>query len=125
MLLKGDNGWVEHKENGILYCLDVTCCMFSSGNVTEKARMGQQQCKGETIVDLFTGIGYYTLPLLVHAGMQPPFTVPDQLPLLKFRLKSCVPKVRSLGSVGDFYSNLDIGRPILAPLQVNHAHEVH
>lgn len=79
MLLKGDNGWVEHKENGILYCLDVTRCMFSSGNVTEKARMGRLQCKGETIVDLFTGIGYYTLPLLVHAGMQSPFIVPNRL----------------------------------------------
>ena len=69
MLLKGSNGWVNHKENGILFCLDITRCMFSSGNVTEKARMGRLQCTGETVVDLFAGIGYYTLPLLVHAGM--------------------------------------------------------
>jgi tRNA G37 N-methylase Trm5 len=69
VLLKGSNGWVEHKENGILYCLDITRCMFSSGNVTEKARMGRLQCARETVVDLFAGIGYYTLPLLVHAGM--------------------------------------------------------
>lgn len=68
MLLKGKDGWVEHRENGILYCLDVTRCMFSSGNVTEKARMGRLACGGETVVDLFAGIGYHTLPLLVHAG---------------------------------------------------------
>lgn len=68
VLLKGKDGWVEHRENGILYCLDVTRCMFSSGNVTEKARMGRLACCGETVVDLFAGIGYYTLPLLVHAG---------------------------------------------------------
>ena len=67
-LLKGKTGWVEHRENGILYCLDVTRCMFSSGNVTEKARMGRLACCGEIVVDLFAGIGYYTLPLLVHAG---------------------------------------------------------
>lgn len=75
ILLKGGSGWVEHRENGILYCLDVTRCMFSSGNVTEKARMGSLQCRGETAVDLFAGIGYYTLPLLVHAGEQLPLTV--------------------------------------------------
>ena len=48
--------------------LDVTRCMFSSGNGTEKARMGRLACCKETVVDLFAGIGYYTLPLLVHAG---------------------------------------------------------
>ena len=68
VLLKGKDGWVEHRENGILYCLDVTRCMFSSGNVTEKARMGRLAGCGETVVDLFAGIGYYTLPLLMHAG---------------------------------------------------------
>ena len=59
---------MEHKENGIFYCLDITRCMFSSGNVTEKARMGALQCRGEALLDLFAGIGYYTLPLLTHAG---------------------------------------------------------
>lgn len=67
-LLLGADSWVTHCENGIIYSLDVCKCMFSSGNVTEKARMGRLQCHGETIVDLFAGIGYYTLPLLVHAG---------------------------------------------------------
>ena len=66
---------MEHRENGLLYCLDVTRCMFSSGNVTEKARMGALRCRGETVVDLFAGIGYYTLPLLTHAGEQLPSPV--------------------------------------------------
>ncbi len=67
-LLKGDNGWVRHLEGGVVYSLDVTRCMFSSGNVTERTRMGKLRASGETVVDLFAGIGYYTLPLLVHAG---------------------------------------------------------
>lgn len=58
---------MQHKENGVVYSLDVTKCMFSSGNVTERGRMGDLDCSGETIVDLYAGIGYYTLPLLCKA----------------------------------------------------------
>ncbi|CAL8466532.1 g6068 [Coccomyxa elongata] len=68
-LLRGDSGWVRHLEGGVVYSLDVTRCMFSSGNVTERTRMGKLRASGETVVDLFAGIGYYTLPLLVHSGV--------------------------------------------------------
>lgn len=60
---------MEHKESGVTFCLDATKCMFSSGNVTERTRMGRlKAAAGETVVDLFAGIGYYTLPLLAKAG---------------------------------------------------------
>ena len=67
-LLLGVDGWVQHKEGGVLYSLDVTKCMFSSGNTTVRQRMGQLDCRGETVLDLYAGIGYYTLPFLVKAG---------------------------------------------------------
>ena len=41
--------------------------MFSVGNITEKQRVGKFNCKGQTIVDLFAGIGYFTLSYLIHA----------------------------------------------------------
>nr|GFC15527.1 tRNA wybutosine-synthesizing protein 2/3/4 isoform X1 [Tanacetum cinerariifolium] len=66
-MLIGDNGWVDHRENGVLYSFDATKCMFSWGNLSEKRRMGQLDCKEEVIVDLFSGIGYFTLPFLVKA----------------------------------------------------------
>ncbi|KAK1680165.1 hypothetical protein QYE76_041013 [Lolium multiflorum] len=66
-LLVGDNGWVTHYENGISYSLDATKCMFSSGNRSEKLRMGQLDCRDEVVVDLFSGIGYFVLPFLVKA----------------------------------------------------------
>ncbi|KAK3127155.1 hypothetical protein QOZ80_7AG0569120 [Eleusine coracana subsp. coracana] len=67
-LLVGDNGWVTHHENGIFYSLDATKCMFSSGNRSEKLRMGQLNCRDEVVVDLFAGIGYFVLPFLVKAN---------------------------------------------------------
>lgn len=41
--------------------------MFSWGNLSEKLRMAQMDCKDEVIVDLFAGIGYFVLPFLVRA----------------------------------------------------------
>ncbi|KFQ97155.1 tRNA wybutosine-synthesizing protein 2, partial [Nipponia nippon] len=67
-LLLGEDGWVEHVDNGIRYTFDVTKCMFSLGNITEKLRVASLPCSGEVLVDLYAGIGYFTLPYLVHAG---------------------------------------------------------
>lgn len=66
-LLLGDNGIVNHKENQIIYRFDITKCMFSFGNVREKMRMAELNCSEEIVVDLFAGIGYFSLPLLIHA----------------------------------------------------------
>ncbi|KAM4732256.1 tRNA wybutosine-synthesizing protein 2 homolog [Anableps anableps] len=66
-MLLGDNSWVKHVDNGISYEFDVTKCMFSAGNITEKLRVAGFDCRGETVVDLYAGIGYFTLPYLVHA----------------------------------------------------------
>ena len=52
------------------YCFDVTKTMFSSGNITEKLRVSKFDCCGETVVDLYAGIGYYTLQYLVHTNGQ-------------------------------------------------------
>ncbi|KAF4104833.1 tRNA wybutosine-synthesizing protein 2 homolog [Onychostoma macrolepis] len=66
-MLLGDSSYVTHIDNHIRYEFDVTKCMFSSGNITEKLRIASFDCSGETVVDLYAGIGYFTLPYLVHA----------------------------------------------------------
>jgi tRNA(Phe) wybutosine-synthesizing methylase Tyw3 len=60
-------GWVKVKENGVTFCFDVTKNMFSTGNSHEKLRIARQVRAGELVVDLYAGIGYFTLPILVHA----------------------------------------------------------
>ena len=69
-MLLGENGWVEHKEHGVTFCFDVTKVMFSAGNISERGYTGKLDAEGETIVDLFCGIGYYSLPLLVNAKVE-------------------------------------------------------
>ena len=58
---------VKVKQNQIIYRFDITKCMFSSGNITEKQRVARFSCHNEVVVDMFAGIGYFTLPYLVHA----------------------------------------------------------
>jgi len=66
-LLIGDNTETVHLENGIRYCLDAGKIMFSSGNVDERIRMASVCEPGETVVDMFAGIGYFLLPMAVHS----------------------------------------------------------
>lgn len=54
-------------ENGIRYRFDVAKVMFASGNTDERMRMRRLDCTGETVVDMFAGIGYFTLPLARYA----------------------------------------------------------
>ena len=65
-MLLGTSGEVEVTDHGVCFRFDATQQMFSSGNVTERHRMGNLDLRGETVVDAFSGIGYYTLPMLVR-----------------------------------------------------------
>ncbi len=56
-----------HKENGIRYKLDPQKIMFSSGNMDERIRMATISNEDEIVVDLFAGVGYFTLPMAVHS----------------------------------------------------------
>jgi len=56
-----------HKENKVKYKLDPQKIMFSSGNMNERIRMATISNENETVVDLFAGIGYFTLPIAVYS----------------------------------------------------------
>ncbi|XP_023718036.1 tRNA wybutosine-synthesizing protein 2 homolog isoform X3 [Cryptotermes secundus] len=66
-LVWGELSWVDCVDNGIRYSWDVTKTMFSAGNAPERHRLARFRCDGEVVVDMYAGIGYFTLPYLVHA----------------------------------------------------------
>ncbi|XP_069685094.1 tRNA wybutosine-synthesizing protein 2 homolog isoform X1 [Periplaneta americana] len=66
-LIWGKSSIVQCTDNGIRYNWDVTKNMFCAGNAPERHRIAKLKCDGEVVVDLYAGIGYFTLPYLVHA----------------------------------------------------------
>ena len=67
-MLLGEDDWVERKEGGVVFGYYLTRIMWSKGNLEERARMGRATLPSEVCVDLYSGIGYYTLPALVNGG---------------------------------------------------------
>jgi tRNA wybutosine-synthesizing protein 2 len=61
------NTTTVHMENGIRYKFDPQKVMFSSGNMDERIRMSSISNVSETVVDLFAGIGYFTLPIAFYS----------------------------------------------------------
>jgi len=56
-----------HSENGVRFKMDPQRIMFSSGNMAERKRMAMVSNNNETVVDLFAGIGYFTIPIAVYS----------------------------------------------------------
>ena len=62
----GNSSRTTHKENGVVFHLDARRVMFSPGNLKERMRMSRLG-KGEMVVDMFAGIGYFSIPMAVHS----------------------------------------------------------
>ncbi|WP_209626938.1 class I SAM-dependent methyltransferase [Methanobacterium petrolearium] len=67
-VLVGNGTETVHRENHCFFKLDVARIMWSKGNTTERKRMAKLVEEGETVVDLFSGIGYFTIPMAVHGN---------------------------------------------------------
>ena len=66
--IRGNGTETVHSEGRVRFKLDVAATMFSSGNMEERKRMSRITRPGETVVDLFAGIGYFSLPIAAHAN---------------------------------------------------------
>ena len=61
-IIAGDNTETIHKEYGCKYKLDVSKLMFCLGNSFERVRTAIQVREWETIIDMFAGIGQFSIP---------------------------------------------------------------
>jgi tRNA wybutosine-synthesizing protein 2 len=68
-VLVGEGTETIHKENHCQFKLDVSQIMWSKGNTTERKRIAGLVKEGETVVDLFAGIGYFSIPIAVHSSV--------------------------------------------------------
>lgn len=91
-------------EQGIRQSFDLTKVMFSRGNITEKIRFGQLVQPGELVLDLYAGIGYFTLPALVHGRAKHVVACewnPDAAQALRYNLQDNQVDDRATVHVGD------------------------
>ncbi|HIP91187.1 MAG TPA: class I SAM-dependent methyltransferase family protein [Methanothermococcus okinawensis] len=56
-----------HREYNCLFKLDVRKVMWSMGNIEERKRMAHISSPGEVVVDMFAGIGYFSIPMAKYS----------------------------------------------------------
>ncbi|MBY8984911.1 MAG: class I SAM-dependent methyltransferase family protein [Candidatus Lokiarchaeota archaeon] len=74
-LVGKDDPIVEHKEHGIKYRFDITKIMFSQGNLSERRFLATLVKKGEIVVDMFAGMGYFSLPIAKHSEVEQIYSI--------------------------------------------------
>ncbi len=67
-ILYGEETETVNKENGCLFKLDLSKVMWSKGNNNERLRIAKLVEDGERVIDMFAGIGYFSIPIGVHAN---------------------------------------------------------
>ena len=76
-------------EHGCRLLLDPAKVMFSVGNKFEKERLMKICARGETIVDMFAGIGYWTIPIAKFCAPKKIFAIDKNKVAVEYLRKNC------------------------------------
>ena len=74
-ILYGSETETVNKENGCLFKLDLAKVMWSKGNNNERLRIAKLVQDNETVIDMFAGIGYFSIPVGVHANARHVYSI--------------------------------------------------
>lgn len=89
-LLYGEDTETINKENGCLFKLDLKKVMWSKGNNNERIRIAKLVEDNEIIIDMFAGIGYFSIPIGVHSNAKQVYSIeinPNSFHYLKENIK--------------------------------------
>lgn len=89
-LLYGEDTETINKENGCLFKLDLKKVMWSKGNNNERIRIAKLVEDDETVIDMFAGIGYFSIPIGVHSNAKQVYSIeinPNSFHYLKENIK--------------------------------------
>ena len=87
-LIGENNPIVKHKEHDIIYNFDITKIMFSKGNLNERKYLATLVKPNEIIVDMFAGIGYFSLPIARHSRVKKIYSIELNPVSYKFLVKN-------------------------------------
>lgn len=74
-ILYGNETETINKENGCLFKLDLAKVMWSKGNNNERLRIAKLVGDDETVIDMFAGIGYFSVPIGVHSNARQVYAI--------------------------------------------------
>ena len=89
-ILGDDSSEAIVKENGIRYKFDFTKIMFAKGNVHERKILPNRIDPGNVIVDMFAGIGYFSLGIAKKADPKKVYSIEWNEVAFKYLKKNCI-----------------------------------
>ena len=124
-LLYGEDTETINKENGCLFKLDLKKVMWSKGNNNERIRIAKLVEDNETVIDMFAGIGYFSIPIGVHSNAKQVYSIeinPNSFHYLKENIK--LNKINNiiplLGDCMDITSEYSADRIIMGYVKTTH-----
>lgn len=124
-ILYGSETETVNKENGCLFKLDLAKVMWSKGNNNERLRIAKLVEDDETVMDMFAGIGYFSIPIGVHANAREVISIeinPNSYHYLCENIK--LNKVDNitpiLGDCKDVAANFKVDRILMGYVKTTH-----
>lgn len=88
--LWGDGTITIHNEHDCKFRIDVNKVMWAKGNINERKRIYSIAKDGENVLDMFAGLGYFSIPIAKHHPTSKVISIeknPEAVQLLKENVK--------------------------------------